>query len=267
MKQTYDRIINDKLADSSVKFQRKALVAFVSGLEFLNNKVSSPAKLDGFSETIADSVENAEYDDIFEELHVKYKGKSQMAPEIRLIYSIVSAGVLYHFTNSIFGSFKQQTPDLTNIIESDPELKAKVAQATAKKMQQEQSQSNNPMGAGLMGMVGSLLGGGGQGGGNDPMAGLAGMMQGMMGGGMQQQKQQYSAPQRNNAPPPQAQQQDSQVNEQEKINNIMRQINQNMNMDDNGSDLTGSGSILSDNISIGSSDMGPKIVGKRMMKL
>ena len=268
MKTTYDRIVNDKLIDSSVKFQRKALVAFISGIEFLNGKVNSPAKLDGFSESIAESTEGAEYDDIFEELHEKYKGKSQMAPELRLIFSVVSAAVLYHFTNSIMGSFKQQAPDLTNIIESDPELKAKVAQATAKKMQQDQAQSGNSMGSGLMGMLGGLLGGGG----NKNENPLAGMMQGMMSNmqNMQQQSQsqQYSAPQRNNAPPPAAHQEQEQEQEQANINNIMKQINQNINMEEDGSDLlSGVSSNLSDTISIGTNDMGPKIAGKRMMNL
>ena len=70
MQTELDRINNDKKADVSVKFQRKALVACVTGIEFLNSKFDPiNARLDGWSENINDNIDD--YDDIFEELHRK----------------------------------------------------------------------------------------------------------------------------------------------------------------------------------------------------
>ena len=51
------------------------LVAFVTATEFLNSKFDpAGVRLDGWSESIHENVND--YDDIFEELHEKYKSKA-----------------------------------------------------------------------------------------------------------------------------------------------------------------------------------------------
>ena len=75
MKTEYDRIKRKLDVDKSVRFQRKMLVAFVTAIEFLNSKFDpAGVRLDGWSESIHENVND--YDDIFEELHEKYKSKS-----------------------------------------------------------------------------------------------------------------------------------------------------------------------------------------------
>jgi hypothetical protein len=272
MKREYDRIINDKSIDASVKFQRKALVAFVSGIEFMNGKFDPVgAKLDGWSESISEDIDS--YDDIFEELYDKYKGKSSMPPEMRLIFSLVSSGVLYHVTNSIFSGYKQQMPDIEKVLNNNPELKKQFAAATAKEMGSDQKEQGNPFGGGLMGMMGNILGSGGK---NTGSLDIGGLMQNLGGMMMQNpsqqpsqhpsqqpsQKQQYNAPQRNNVPPP-----------QNNFNNIMKDINNRIDMEiQSMSELTdgsGSMSIMSNNISIaGESDVPHKsMIGKKMMSM
>ena len=81
----YNRIIREKELDGSVRFQQKMLMAFVSGTEYMNSRYDPfSVKLDGWSEQVNENIND--YDDIFEELHYKYKSSGKkMAPELRLL--------------------------------------------------------------------------------------------------------------------------------------------------------------------------------------
>jgi hypothetical protein len=168
MRQEYERIKRDREIDQSVKFQRKTMITVISGIELLNNYFDPVgAKLDGWSESINENVED--YDDIFEELHDKYKGKAKMAPELRLLMMLGGSAFMFHMTNSMF---KTQMPGLDQVLKQNPELAKQFAAATANTMQQNTS---SPMMGGLGGMFSSMFGGGGGGGG--------GLLSGLFGGG------------------------------------------------------------------------------------
>ena len=63
---------------------REMLVAFVTAIEFLNTRFDPlDVKLEGWSESVHENIND--YDDIFEELHEKYKGSSKMAPNFVFI--------------------------------------------------------------------------------------------------------------------------------------------------------------------------------------
>ena len=77
MRNEYLKLKKQREIDNSVKFQRKVLMAFVTGLEFLNNKVDPFAiQLDGWSESVNENI--FDYDEIFEELHLKYGGDTEV---------------------------------------------------------------------------------------------------------------------------------------------------------------------------------------------
>ena len=60
----------------------------ITGLEFLNSKFDPfDIKLDGWSESIHENIND--YDDVFTELYEKYHTTSNMAPELKLIFTIV----------------------------------------------------------------------------------------------------------------------------------------------------------------------------------
>ena len=88
MRSSYERIKREREIDASVRFQRKMMMGFVTGCEFLNTRYNPfSVELDGWSEQVHESVDD--YDDIFEELHDKYKDSgSNMAPELRLLISL-----------------------------------------------------------------------------------------------------------------------------------------------------------------------------------
>ena len=152
MQMELDRITNDKKADGSIKFQRKALVACVTGVEFLNTKFDPMnARLDGWSENINDNID--EYDDIFEELHEKYKGDSKMAPELRLLMSLAGSAFMFHLTNTMF---KSSLPGLDQVMKENPDLMRQFAGATAKSM----NNSGNDQ-TGMSGMFANMFNNGG----------------------------------------------------------------------------------------------------------
>ena len=101
MKTEYELMKKDKEIDASVSFQRKIMLAFTSGVEFLNNKFDPfDIKLDGWSENVHESIDD--YDDVFEELHNKYKSKSQMSPEMKLLMMMGGSAFMFHLTNTMF---------------------------------------------------------------------------------------------------------------------------------------------------------------------
>jgi hypothetical protein len=158
MQMELDRINNDKKADASIKFQRKALIACVTGVEFLNTKFDPiNARLDGWSENVNDGVD--EYDDIFEELHEKYKGDSKTAPEMRLLMSLAGSAFMFHLTNTMF---KSSLPGLDQVMKQNPDLMRQFAGATAKTMQDSGTDQT-----GMSGMFANMFNNGG-GGGNMP---------------------------------------------------------------------------------------------------
>ena len=63
------------------------LMAAVTGLEFLNSKFDPfDLKMDGWAEQVNENV--SDYDEIFAELHEKYKSKAKMAPELKLLFQL-----------------------------------------------------------------------------------------------------------------------------------------------------------------------------------
>lgn len=91
----------DRQTELSVKFQRKMLLAFVSGAELLTNKFNHPlgVDLDGWSESVMENVND--YDEIFEELYEKYKTKANMPPEMKLLLTLGGSAFMFHLTKSL----------------------------------------------------------------------------------------------------------------------------------------------------------------------
>lgn len=167
MKMEYERLKRDKEIDSSVKLQRRMMMAAVSGVEWLNGKFDPlGAKLDGWSDSIYENIDD--YDDIFEELHEKYKGKAKMAPELKLMMMLGGSAFMHHMTHSMF---KSQLPGLDEILKQNPELAKNLAAATSQHMAHQQQSAGNLFGS-IGNMFSGFFGGGGGGGGGrmPPMA-------------------------------------------------------------------------------------------------
>ena len=148
MKMEYDRVVKRRETDASVKFQRKMLVAFVTAVEFLNGRFDPlDIKLNGWSESVHENI--GDYDDVFEELHEKYKEKSKMAPELKLMLMLGGSAFMFHLTNTMF---KSSLPGMGDIMKQNPDLMRQFASATANSMAQSEP--------GFGGLMGEMFGGG-----------------------------------------------------------------------------------------------------------
>ena len=104
--------------DKSVKFSRRMLIACVTGLEFMNKRYNPlDIQLEGWSENIMENVDD--YDEVFEELYVKYRTKMHVAPEIKLVMMLGGSAMMFHLTNSMF---KQVMPNMNDVMKQNPDL-------------------------------------------------------------------------------------------------------------------------------------------------
>merc|ERR1711988_1616981 len=102
----------------------------ITGLEFLNSKFDPfDIKLDGWSEQINENVED--FDEIFAELHEKYKSKAKMAPEIKLVFQLGASALMVHMSNTLF---KSSMPGMDDIMRQNPDLMQKFNQAAVDTM-------------------------------------------------------------------------------------------------------------------------------------
>lgn len=173
MRAEYNRILREKEVDASVRFQRKMMMALVTGAEFMNGRFDPfGMKLDGWSEQVHENI--TDYDDIFEELHEKYKSTGKkMAPELRLMMSLSGSAFMFHLTNSMFK--QTQLPGVEQVLRSNPELMREFQRAAAHQMNELNNVTSNLQspasapppsthaaargpGGGLFSMVGNLFG-------------------------------------------------------------------------------------------------------------
>jgi len=153
MKGEYETHVEEREKKNSIKFQQKLLMTAITGIEFLNNKFDPfDLKLDGWSEQINENVDD--YDEIFGELHEKYKSKAKMAPELKLLFQLGGSAIMLHMTNTMF---KSAMPGMDDIMRQNPELMKQFTQAAVNTMSQSSPNFGN--------FMGDMMGGGGGGGG------------------------------------------------------------------------------------------------------
>jgi len=114
----YKRITYGIEAEQSIKFQRRMLMACVTGIEFLNKRYDPlDLHLDGWSESMMENMDD--YDGVFEELYAKYRNKVSVAPEIKLVMMVGGSAMMFHLTSSMF---KAAVPNINDILKQNPDL-------------------------------------------------------------------------------------------------------------------------------------------------
>ena len=125
MRNEYLKLKKQREVENSIKFQRKVMMAAITGVEYLNNKFDPfDIKLDGWSESINENI--TDYDEVFEELSEKYGGKTEMAPEIKLLMMLGGSAFMFHLTNTMF---KSSIPGMDDILKQNPDLMNQFAKA------------------------------------------------------------------------------------------------------------------------------------------
>lgn len=148
MRGEYERLKQQSDTDKAIKFYQNMLMAFVSGAEFLNENYSPyKLKLDGWSENVIEKIED--YDDVFEELHIKYATKMKLPPEMRLLGMVVGSGFMTHLTNSVFKS--SSLPNFGDVMKNNPDLMRQFQAASVNTATQQ-----NPAMGGIFGMMNQM---------------------------------------------------------------------------------------------------------------
>jgi hypothetical protein len=129
METEYNRLVDAKNLEASIRFQRQCMMGVVTGFEFLNGKFNPlDVQLDGWSESVHENIED--FDEVFEELYDKYKGRGNMPPEAKLMMSLVGSGFMFHMSNSFFRQ-KFASMDPNDIFRNNPQLAKQFAAAAA----------------------------------------------------------------------------------------------------------------------------------------
>ena len=130
----YETIMEEKRKKDSIKLQGWWFMTFVNSIEYGNAALNPfDLNLDGWGEQIGEDIDS--YEEIFSELHDKYKG-GKMAPELSLLLRIGFSAAVVNFSNKALSS---ATPGFNDVIKQSPELMKMFTDATVNSMSQQSS--------------------------------------------------------------------------------------------------------------------------------
>jgi hypothetical protein len=134
IKAEYAKLTDSRNLEASIRFQRNALMTFVTGVEMVNdkfgNRLPMKPRLKGWSESVHTNIED--FDEIFEELYDLYKDKAKVHPMVRLVGTLGVSATMYHLTNTM--AERSGIPGMGDLLSENPELRAQFAAAAAAKM-------------------------------------------------------------------------------------------------------------------------------------
>ena len=125
----YETAMEDKRKKDSVKLQGWWFMTAVNSLEYANAAFNPfDLNLDGWGEQVNEDIES--YEEIFSELHDKYKG-GKLAPELSLLLRIGFSAAVVNITNRALST---ATPGFNDVIRQSPELMKAFTNATVQSM-------------------------------------------------------------------------------------------------------------------------------------
>lgn len=148
----YETALEDKRKKDSVKLQGWWFMTFINSMEYANAAFNPfDLNLDGWGEQVSEDLDS--YEEIFSELHDKYKG-GKLAPEVSLLLRIGFSAAVLNFSNKALSS---ATPAFNDVIKQSPELMRMFTNATVDSMSKQspgfamasnmmQEQANRPRG-------------------------------------------------------------------------------------------------------------------------
>ena len=127
----YETALEDKRKKDSIKLQGWWFMTAVNSLEYANSAFNPfDINLDGWGEQVNEDIDS--YEEIFSELHDKYKG-GKLSPEISLLLRLGFSAAVVNFTNKALSS---ATPAFNDVIKQSPELMKMFTNATVSSMSQ-----------------------------------------------------------------------------------------------------------------------------------
>jgi len=128
----YETALEDKRKKDGVKLQGWWFMTFVNSLEYANAAFNPfDLNLDGWGEQVSEDIDS--YEEIFGELHEKYKG-GKLAPELSLLLRLGFSAAVVNFTNKALST---ATPGFSDVIKQSPDLMRMFTNATVENMSQK----------------------------------------------------------------------------------------------------------------------------------
>jgi len=125
----YETALEDKRKKDSVKLQGWWFMTAVNSIEYANSAFNPfDINLDGWGEQVSEDIDS--YEEIFSELHDKYKG-GKLSPEISLLLRLGFSAAMVNFTNKALST---ATPAFNDVIKQSPELMKMFTNATVSSM-------------------------------------------------------------------------------------------------------------------------------------
>jgi len=130
----YEGALEDKRKKDSIKLQGWWFTTVINTLEY-GNALLNPfdLNLDGWGEQVSEDLDS--YDEIFSELHEKYKG-GKMAPEVSLLLRIGFSAAVVNMSNKMLSS---ATPGFGDVMKQSPELMKMFTSAAVDTMSKQNS--------------------------------------------------------------------------------------------------------------------------------
>ena len=130
----YEGALEEKRKKDSIKLQGWWFTTAVNTLEY-GNALMNPfdLNLDGWGEQVSEDLDS--YDEIFSELHEKYKG-GKMSPELSLLLRLGFSAAVVNMSNKMLSS---ATPGFNDVIKQSPELMKMFSNAAVETMSKQNS--------------------------------------------------------------------------------------------------------------------------------
>jgi len=127
----YETALEDKRKKDSIKLQGWWFMTAINSIEYANSAFNPfDINLDGWGEQVNEDIES--YEEIFSELHDKYKG-GKLSPELSLLLRLGFSAAVVNFSNKALSS---ATPAFNDVIKQSPELMKMFTNATVSSMSQ-----------------------------------------------------------------------------------------------------------------------------------
>lgn len=125
----YETALEDKRKKDSIKLQGWWFMTAINSIEYANAAFNPfDLNLDGWGEQVNEDIDS--YEEIFSELHDKYKG-GKLSPEISLLLRLGFSAAVVNITNKALST---ATPGFNDIIKQSPELMRMFTSATVQSM-------------------------------------------------------------------------------------------------------------------------------------
>jgi len=128
----YETAMEEKRKKDSIKLQGWWFMTFINSVEY-GNAYFNPfdLNLDGWGEQVSEDIDS--YEEIFAELHEKYKG-GKLSPELSLLLRLGFSAAMVNFTNKALST---ATPGFNDVIRQSPELMKLFSTATVETMKKQ----------------------------------------------------------------------------------------------------------------------------------